>query len=795
MSRLQGLLILSGLLVGPQEASAQARTSVFAPTARTGNERITLDARKITRAAYRLGLDIDGVEPTEVLEARFAWDSSTLDLVEESRTDRTRHRLYQQTVDGIPVWNRMVRVSLDSGDRITMVVSGYDPSVEGLDTRPVVTGSSARLRAQSAVASALRPQALEASPSRTSQPALVAVSGSTPRLAWRVMVWPASPLAEYEVLVDAHSAQVVHLEDQTVRRTGLSGRVLSGRVLSGRVLSGRLLSGRVEPNAAVLPTTASPAVAPAIVPQFASRTPAFAVAVDATGTVFDPDPLGTSGSDYVPPFVDNNDTTTPEIDAEMKTVTLRDVTLGADGMVRLEGPYLSIVGVNTGGVDVYTPPEEPSGQFLYNRSQPGFEAVNVYYHIDQNQRYIQSLGILDLQSTSPIPVNPRGSSADDSGWLASQRFLFFGTGGVDDGEDAAVVIHEYGHALLEGGAPGLRGTLEGQALHEGWSDYWAMSYQRGLMDSGALARDDWQEVFRWDSGLGAIWSGRRLDFAGEYPGDTCSDGGSGGSCSVHNDGRLWGTVMMEVYTDLGKEVTDKLNLWSHRYLTSPVTFADAAEAVLQADIDHFGGQHVESLINRFAPRGLVDAAAFGPVLTHEQLAATEELGGTVEIQVEARAIAASMDVVEVHWRHDQGGFTPVQLQDVGAGVYRGGIPLPLAAGQVAYFIQALDSEARVSLSPFDAPATVFSFVVGPDNEAPAVGHAPIAALSLAQWPPTIRASVTDQYGIASASVEWSVAIPSRPELSGSYPLEEADGVWSGQIPVLASEVAVGTMVN
>ena len=314
------------------------------------------------------------------------------------------------------------------------------------------------------------------------------------------------------------------------------------------------------------------------------------------------------------------------------------------------------------------------------------------------------------------------------------------------------------------------------------------------MDSGALAGDDWQEVFRWDSGQGNVWSGRRLDFTGTYPGDICTATGGGG-CSWHNDGRLWGTVMMEVYTDLGKDVTDKLSLWSHRYLTSPVTFADAAEAVVQADIDHFGGQHVEALINRFAPRGLVDASAFGPVVTHQQLVASEDLGGAAEIEVSARAIAATMDAVEVHWRHDQGGFSAVQLTGAGSGKYRGFIPLPATPGRVEYFIQAVDSEARVSLSPFDAPGTVFWFSVGPDNLAPEIRHTAIAGLSLAQWPPTISASVTDEYGVASATVSWSVLIPGKPEQSGSFALQETTGVWTGTIPVAASQVAVGTTVR
>ncbi|NNE70840.1 MAG: T9SS type A sorting domain-containing protein [Rhodothermales bacterium] len=720
---------------------------------------------------YRLSLETRGASPEEVLAPRFGWDSGELELVDSSVLGSSMHLLYRQVVEGVPVWNRTVRVSLDEEERVTMVISGYEPDVALAASRPLVDASQARNRSRAAVEAAIgqSPMTPGSTAVTASSPELVIVPGTATNsdreatLAWRTMVWSDAPIGEYEVLVDAQDSRILHLEDQTVRRTG--------RSLDGWAT----LAPRLDLPAATTRASA-------------------AGSIDATGTVFDPDPLATSGADYGSPYSDNGDATTPEIDAQMKTVTLRDVTRAADGTVRLEGPYLAIVGRNTGGVDVYTPPSESDGLFLYDRSQSGFEAVNVYYHIDENQRYMQSLGFSDIQSHAPVPVNPQGTASDDSGWLASQRFLFFGTGGVDDGEDVAVVLHEYAHAILEGGAPGLRGTLEGQALHEGWSDYWAMSYQREMMEAGALARDDWEEVFRWDSGIGSVWPGRRLDFAGRYPDDTCSDGGSSSGCSVHNDGRLWGTVMMEVYSDLGREITDRLNLLSHRYLTSPVTFADAAEAVIQADIDHYDGAHVEVLIDRFDARGLVSAGQFGPIVTHAALPASEDAGGTATVQVQARAVGGTLDRVEVQWRHGTGPYSTQILTESSAGSYTGDIPLPAGSGSVSYFIRATDADGRQTLVPANAPDEAYSFEVGPDTEAPAVIHTPVSGLSLAQWPPRIDAQITDNLGVRDAVVDYTISIPGNTDAQGSFALTQDENSWQAEFPIDASEVAVGTTV-
>lgn len=176
-------------------------------------------------------------------------------------------------------------------------------------------------------------------------------------------------------------------------------------------------------------------------------------------------------------------------------------------------PYVRITGDIPGIADTpYDPPAEATPDaFQYTRSNDHFEAVMAYYHIDRSQRYVQQLDLGTAVLAAPIRVNPHGfGQQDNSQFYPSQKAIVFGDGGVDDAEDATVIWHEYMHALLEDAAPGLLGDNEGRALHEGWADYWAASYVRGLVEAGLMRRADWDFVFRWDSGDGTIWEGRHI---------------------------------------------------------------------------------------------------------------------------------------------------------------------------------------------------------------------------------------------------------------------------------------------
>ena len=69
-----------------------------------------------------------------------------------------------------------------------------------------------------------------------------------------------------------------------------------------------------------------------------------------------------------------------------------------------------------------------------------------------------------------VRINQLGydNSFDD----AAEDELRFGKGGVDDAEDAEVILHEYGHAIHFSQNFGFGG--EGGAISEGFGDYWAV---------------------------------------------------------------------------------------------------------------------------------------------------------------------------------------------------------------------------------------------------------------------------------------------------------------------------------
>jgi zinc metalloprotease ZmpB len=203
--------------------------------------------------------------------------------------------------------------------------------------------------------------------------------------------------------------------------------------------------------------------------------------IDTTGigTVFNPDPLTTAGVVYGGNYVDNNDQDSPYLNDERETVTLLGINYDA-GAFRLEGPHVKCEDIESPFTN--PPPVLASNDFSTTRSPDQFEWVNAYYHIDTYQRYVQSLGFTTLQN-NPLRVDAHGlNNADNSHFVpsGSTSYLAFGDGCVDDAEDADVIIHEYGHALSDAGSPLSNSGFERNGFDEGIGDYFCSSYSRRL---------------------------------------------------------------------------------------------------------------------------------------------------------------------------------------------------------------------------------------------------------------------------------------------------------------------------
>lgn len=307
----------------------------------------------------------------------------------------------------------------------------------------------------------------------------------------------------------------------------------------------------------------------------------------ATALVFMPDPITTAHTNYGTPYADNNDNDVLQLNNERQSVTINAGF--TSGFFTLSSPTCNITEFSSPSIQ---PAQKTNPDFEFTRSESGFEDVNVFYHITTFQDYVQSLGFTNL-GNYPIDVDCHAlNGADNSNFNPSWSTprLSFGEGGVDDAEDADVVIHEYGHALSHSGSPGTNNGTERQALDEAFGDYLCSSYSRSLDDY------KWENVFGWD-GHNEFWNGRSSVSTDHYPEDLVFH--------LYSDADIWSATLMQIWGDIGREITDALQLQTMYGLSSNMTMRDAAYLFLQADETLYGSAHATPIITRMVARGLL----------------------------------------------------------------------------------------------------------------------------------------------------------------------------------------------
>jgi Zn-dependent metalloprotease len=294
------------------------------------------------------------------------------------------------------------------------------------------------------------------------------------------------------------------------------------------------------------------------------------VLVNGLGNVFDPDPLTTSTQAYGGGYVDNSDANSAALTAELKNVPLLDITFSG-GNHSLVGPWAEIVDFEAPSKGLFA---QPSSTFNFDRVDDGFEAVNTYYHIDNTMRWLNTslgLNIHPYQYAGGVQFDPSGfNGADNSHYLSGSGRLAFGEGGVDDAEDADVIVHELGHGLHDWVTAG--GLSQVNGLSEGTGDYIAGSYSRARGHwTSANAAYFW--TFNWD-GHNPFWDGRLLNYSATYPG--------GLTGQIHTDGQIWATANMKIWDDIGREKSDRAFFTGLAMTNSGTNQNDAANAIFTA---------------------------------------------------------------------------------------------------------------------------------------------------------------------------------------------------------------------
>lgn len=314
--------------------------------------------------------------------------------------------------------------------------------------------------------------------------------------------------------------------------------------------------------------------------------------VEAKGKIFNPDPLSVTGEVYGGYFMDNDDVTNAYLNSARADVTFNVVKSEA-GKYQLKSEYLEIKDIQDPETGLF---EQDSPVFNFTREEDGFEAVNAYYHINMNMRYInETLGIAlkSMYNDGVIYYDPHAfNGADNSSYGGG--VLKYGTGGVDDAEDADVIVHELGHGIHEWLIQSSISQVEG--LSEGFGDYWAQSYSRGLERyNSSRSSSTYNDLFKWD-GHNEFWSGRVTDYDVQYP--------EGLVNKIHTDGQIFASTLMQVWEYLGKETTDKIVLEGMSMTSSKSNQAEAIAAIRQAAVDmSLGCEDIAYITTIFNTRG------------------------------------------------------------------------------------------------------------------------------------------------------------------------------------------------
>ena len=215
-----------------------------------------------------------------------------------------------------------------------------------------------------------------------------------------------------------------------------------------------------------------------------------------------------------------------------------------------------------------------ANNFIFDRSDDGFSETMGYYYLDYAQRYIQTLGFTGVNNRQQV-FSVNRYKQDNSFYSTNSTEITLGLGGVDDAEDADVIVHEYGHSIQDNQVPGFGSSLEAGSMGEGFGDYWAGSvgaqFSGGFQDT-CLA--EWDATSYSTSNPPCL---RRLDGTKHYPENVVGE--------VHADGEIWSAALWQIRQAVGAGNADKAILTAHFLLTPGASFNQGANALVTAAIN------------------------------------------------------------------------------------------------------------------------------------------------------------------------------------------------------------------
>src|SRR5512143_2521420 len=303
-----------------------------------------------------------------------------------------------------------------------------------------------------------------------------------------------------------------------------------------------------------------------------------------TGRVFFPNPVASLQDQSL---TDQKDEDYPALQPAYKTVTLTNL----DGSGNLKGDWANVKS-STGPLA-----NSPDNTFIYNRKDDQFEQVMAYYWVTEAQKYIQSLGFGGKRR----PINKESQDVridqlgvDNSFSWDKKDLLRFGKGGVDDAEDAEVLLHEYGHAMQDSQMTpfGFGTSVEAGSIGEGFADYLAVTVSNVIAptpDPACVA--DWDSVSYTSTVPHCL---RRVDRDLHYPEDL--------NGRVHHDGQIWSRALWDIRNALGNVRADTIILEAQFSFAPDTSMPAAAQATVDTAQRLYGKSVARIVLSIFQAR-------------------------------------------------------------------------------------------------------------------------------------------------------------------------------------------------
>lgn len=242
----------------------------------------------------------------------------------------------------------------------------------------------------------------------------------------------------------------------------------------------------------------------------------------------------------------------------------------------------------------------------------GFDAVNVFYHVENYRNRVDTL-LTDIGETADfddpvrVLVNAIGFDTNDDGDTEDEvNNAFYTTCNLDSASgpcllfnppeaanyvscaagtqqyfdlarEAIVAVHEYQHYITDTITGLASGDGIGDLLHEGYSDYFAVSQVTRLSGRSATTVLDYgfQNCPVIQRAIGSL---KVFD-------NTSS------RTDPHFYGWTWASGLYDLNVRLGSDIVDKIALKSLFYIPTTPSYVDAVEALVRADEALYSGEH------------------------------------------------------------------------------------------------------------------------------------------------------------------------------------------------------------